>query len=102
MFTAVYVLLTLLVAVFFYWFRCHHRFAYGVLEIVVAVLVVVFTFVPQTNYLLLSGPTFDLPHFLSRAAGLSAGVYVFVRGMDNMAQDLPIGWRLIWLRLFGP
>jgi hypothetical protein len=101
MLTAGYIILTLLVAVLFYWLRCRHRFAFGCVEIVVAVVVITFTFVPQTDYLLLNGPSSILGHLLSEAAGLSAGVYIFVRGMDNIAQDLPVGWRLMWHRVFG-
>ena len=101
MLIVVYIILTLLIAVFFYWLRCRHRFGFGCVEIVVAVVVITFTFVPQTDYLLLNGPSSILAHLLSEAAGLSAGVYIFVRGMDNIAQDLPVSWRLRWHLFFG-
>jgi ABC-type transport system involved in cytochrome c biogenesis permease subunit len=100
MLSVVYIVLTLLVAVFFYWLRCRHRFAFGCVEIVIAMLVVTFTFAPPVDYL--TGDTsYGLQYLLYEAASLSAGIYIFVRGMDNMAQDLPLSWRPIWHRLFG-
>jgi hypothetical protein len=79
MLTAGYIILTLLVAVLFYWLRCRHRFAFGCVEIVVAVVVITFTFVPQTDYLLLNGPSSILGHLLSEAAGLSRRLYLCAR-----------------------
>ena len=85
-------------AVFFYWIRCQTRFWYGAIEIGVAILIIFLTFYPQTNYLLL---TESSPWgWLSRAAGALAGIYVIVRGLDNIESGLKPRSRERWKRLF--
>jgi hypothetical protein len=37
---------------------------------------------------------------VSNAVGILAGIYILVRGMDNMDKDLPPNWRRTWDRLF--
>jgi hypothetical protein len=86
-------------ALFFYWLRCRLRFWYGVCEIGVATVVAYLTFVPQTNYPLLNSQPF-LVRYLLMGAGVLTSVYILVRGMDNMDQDLPPTWRLVWDRAF--
>ena len=98
---AFWLLLLVIVGVIFYWLRSRHRFYYGIVEVVAAMLVTFLTFYPQTNYLLINGPTF--PGSMRReTAGFFAGVYIFVRGMDNIAQALPSGLQPLWDRFFSP
>jgi hypothetical protein len=96
---AIGIFLTITAGLFFYWLRCQFRFWYGVIEIAVALGVIYMTFVPQTDYLLLGVP--PTSHFLfTKGAGILAGIYILVRGMDNMDQDLPPNWRRIWDKAF--
>ena len=37
---------------------------------------------------------------LSRSVSLVLGIYLLVRGMDNVDRDLPPSWRPWWNRLF--
>jgi hypothetical protein len=83
-----------------FWVRCRHQFWYGLCEIVVALIVVILTFFPQTGSLLLiEGPSL-LGWFVSKGVGANAGVYIMVRGLDNMDKDLPVTWRGTWDRIF--
>jgi hypothetical protein len=97
-------LLTIIAGVILFWVRSHLRFWYGVGELVAGMLVVIFVYVPhQPPYLALGGD--DLPFWAPwawTAVGTLAGLYVFVRGMDNIGQDLPARWRPVWRWLFCP
>jgi|EndMetStandDraft_5_1072996.scaffolds.fasta_scaffold185694_2 hypothetical protein len=85
-------------ALFFYWIRCQTRLWYGVIEIAVAVLIIFLTFYPQTNYLLIAQSS--QWSWLSRAAGALAGIYVIVRGLDNIENGLGERARDRWRQLF--
>jgi hypothetical protein len=82
------ILLTISAGLSFYWLRCRRRFLYGLCELLVAFGVIYITFVPQTNYLLISGPPVS-QFLLTKGAGILGGIYIFVRGLDNMDKDLP-------------
>jgi hypothetical protein len=87
----------------FYFVRCRCRFGYGVLEIVVSVAVIFLTLYPQTSDLQLEGDEPWWGWILSKSVGLSAGIYIMVRGLDNIDQGWPPQWestRGIWKRVF--
>lgn len=93
-------LLTVVFGVLLYWVRSRCRFWYGVCELIAAVLLVIFISVPhQVAYI--DEPPFWEPWAWS-AVGWLAGLYVFVRGMDNIGQDLPASWLPLWRSLFFP
>jgi hypothetical protein len=96
----IWLVLLILVGTGFYWLRSRCRFWYGLVEVGAAILVTFLTFYPQTNYLLGNGPTFP-GSLLRGTAGFFAGVYIFVRGMDNIAQDLPNALKPLWSRVFS-
>ncbi|WFU14417.1 hypothetical protein [Bradyrhizobium sp. CB3481] len=83
-----------------YWLRCRHRFSYGILEIIAAVgLMIIAVFHPEAGHLSLgNGSVFG--EVLSSALSFIASVYLMVRGLDNMDNDLPLSWRSRWDRLF--
>ena len=96
------VLGTVMVGVFLFWFRCHHRLWYGIGEVFAGIVVVVFVWVPHTDEPITTGdaePVFWVRWTWLAVASL-AGVYVFVRGLDSIGQDLPIAWRRVWDRFF--
>ena len=37
-----------------------------------------------------------------RTTPVIVAVYLLVRGLDNIGEDLPPRWRELWPRLFGP
>lgn len=76
-------------AVAFYVLRTRRPFAYGAIELVVAVVVMWF-----------SGNSPADP--LAKGLGILGGVYVFVRGLDNMSKRLPEAWKRPWGRFLGP
>jgi uncharacterized membrane protein HdeD (DUF308 family) len=86
-----------------YGLRCHWRLLYGSLEIVTGLVVIFFIRHPQRyGYLLLDGPDPSaLGVFLSSTVTILAGVYIIVRGFDNIDQSLPVRWRAGWDRLFA-
>ena len=93
------------VAVF--WFRCRQQFYYGLAEIVVALAVVFFTFYPHSaNVVLVTGETPPLlGYFLYQGLAVLLGIYIVVRGLDNMNQGrwpawIPHSWRATWDRGF--
>jgi hypothetical protein len=73
---------------FCYFVRCRQPISYGLIEIGVGLAIIFVTFFPQTPYLL-----YDTPPWwgvqLSRFLGFIAGVYVIVRGLDNIERGLP-------------
>src|ERR1700680_1350556 len=94
------IFVTVCLGLFFYWLRCRWQLVYGLVELVVALAVIILTFYPQTHYLLQgAGPPW-LGWFLSKSVGISAGIYVMVRGLDNIHNGLPPKWRCKWDRIF--
>jgi hypothetical protein len=89
-------------SIFFYRLRCRRPFRYGLAELLVGVAVIYFTLWPvETNYLLLVQGEPGLGEtFLVKSVGVLAGIYVLVRGLDNMSRALPSSWEPWWKRLF--
>ncbi|MGD9617913.1 MAG: hypothetical protein AB7H90_21250 [Alphaproteobacteria bacterium] len=84
-----YFVLTIAIAIFFYWLRVNRRALYGVCEIVIAIVIIYQLTIPdQPTILLWDGP--DPANFFlaSKIVGFFAGVYAFVRGMDNLVTGL--------------
>jgi hypothetical protein len=96
---AIFVALTVCAGLFFYWLRGQFRFIYGLCEIVVALVVIYLTFYPHTYNLVTRMPTFS-EMILSKSIGVLGGIYIMVRGLDNMEKALPAGWRNIWELIF--
>jgi hypothetical protein len=81
--------LAILAGVILYWFRCRHRFWYGVGEILVALLLLYIFFFPEgPNVLGVGGWTGSLGPVwgvnLLRLLNLFAGLYALVRGLNNI------------------
>jgi hypothetical protein len=74
-------------------------FWYGCLEVAVGIVVLIFTLIPTSHPLLVQAPTF-IESTGARVIASMAGLYIIVRGLDNMERDLPISWRSVWDRLF--
>ena len=74
-------------------------FWYGCIEIGVGLVVLIFTFVPTTHYLAFDGQTF-LELGAAKLIGVMAGIYIIVRGLDNVDRGLPPRWRHHWDRAF--
>jgi hypothetical protein len=86
-------------SLFLYRLRGIHPFWYGCIEIVVGLVVLIFTFVPTTHYLAVDRQTF-FEWGATKLIGVMAGIYIIVRGLDNLDRDLPPSWRPIWDRIF--
>ena len=85
---------------FFYRLRGRHPFRYGCIEIVVGLIVLFFTFVPLThNAAFVPQTLFEWS--LTKLLGVTAGIYIIVRGLDNMDGDLPPSWRSRWDYFFA-
>jgi hypothetical protein len=93
------IVLTTLLGVCFYVLRCRWQLIYGAFEIFAAFVVIFVTFNPQTNYLLLAEATWQ-SWFLRTGVGALAGIYVMVRGLDNIEKGLPPRWHGRWRRMF--
>jgi hypothetical protein len=88
--------------VVFYSVRCRKPFWYGCAEALVGIAVICIVLYPvETNYLLLeAGEPSGTEVWISKATGVLAGIYVLVRGLDNMSRDLPPRWVPWWRRFF--
>lgn len=96
----IWIFVTVVFGLSFYVLRCRCQLFYGLVELVVALAVIVLTFYPQTNFLaLVEGPPL-WGWLLSKGVGASAGIYVMVRGLDNIHKGLPSKWRGKWERVF--
>ena len=95
----VWVLITIGVGFFFYGLRCRLRLCYGVLELMVAFIIIYLTFHPlRINLADLEPPLWDW--LLSKSVGFLAGVYVMIRALDNIEKGLPPHLRASWHRVF--
>ncbi|MGD0027098.1 MAG: hypothetical protein ABSC37_21165 [Xanthobacteraceae bacterium] len=97
----IWIFLTVAFGLLFYGLRCRCQLVYGMFELVVALAVIVVTFYPhaQASPLLVEGPSWwggPLSHII----GVTAGIYVMVRGLDNIDKGLPPKWRGKWDRIF--
>jgi hypothetical protein len=87
--------------VVFYGIRCRKPFWYGCAEALVGIAVIYIVLYPvETNYLLIAEASTGSDVLLSKAVGILAGVYILVRGLDNMSRELPTRWVPWWGRLF--
>jgi hypothetical protein len=85
----VWILMTVVCGLLFYGLRCRYQFVYGLIELGAALIIISLTFFPQNNYLgLAAGPSW-LGWFLSSGVGISAGIYVLVRALDNIEKGWP-------------
>jgi hypothetical protein len=95
-------LLTIILGVVLYWVRSRFRFWYGLGEMGVGILVVILIYVPHEPPLLSEGGEVSFwAAWAWSVVGWLAGLYIFVRGMDNIGQDLPTTWRSVWHRFFS-
>ena len=95
----IYILLCLIAAMFFFALRRRRPFAYGVFEFLVGLIGLTLTFYPQTGYLLTEDSSAS-GLILSRGIAIVGGIYLLVRGMDNMERGLPASWRPFWQTFF--
>jgi hypothetical protein len=90
----------ILVGVFLYWFRSRCLVWYGVVEILVALLLIYIFFFPEgpgvVGVGMWVGPLGPVwGQLLSRAVTLFGGLYALVRGLDNI--DALKKWKLVTL-----
>jgi hypothetical protein len=91
---------TVCLGLFFYWLRFRWQLVYGLVELVVALAVIFLTFCPQNPiYLAVNAGPSLWGWLLSKSVGASAGIYVMVRGLDNIHNGLPPKWRCKWDRI---
>jgi hypothetical protein len=93
------IVITIVLGISFYIMRFRWQLAYGIFEILVSLVVIFLTFYPQTNYLLLAEFSWQ-GWFLSKGVGVLAGIYVMVRGLDNIEKGLPPARKAKWIRTF--
>jgi hypothetical protein len=74
-----------------YWLRFKRRVEYGVIEIFVAIAAIWVAIISSES------PTDDL---MARATAIFAGVYIMVRGLDNIEQGLKGERQARWRRFF--
>jgi hypothetical protein len=75
---------------------------YGLIEIIVSIAVISFVFFPVTSSNLrpIAPGLSALEIALANSVGLLAGIYVLVRGLDNVDRGLPERWRPVWDKVF--
>jgi hypothetical protein len=83
-----YLVLTILAGVFFYWLRGRCRWLYGLSEIFVSVIIIFLIWFPHGPRLLAIGGDSFWDIFLSKTVSIFVGVYAFVRGCDNLVTGL--------------
>lgn len=100
MIDVIFTVFWILVAIGFYRLRCATRFGYGLIEIIAGIGAIILGEFPPYSALIADN-VWQLGSRASHMLTLIAGVYIVVRGMDNIAQDLPERWRPAWRRVFG-
>jgi hypothetical protein len=87
-------------AVFLYGMRFRRRLIYGIVELLFGLIAISLSSFSQ-------GPVFaapdEQPPFAPLASwvAFAAGVYIIVRGLDNIRLGLPERWRPRWDKIFG-
>lgn len=79
---------TIMIGFILYRIRCAFPFYYGLLEIIAAICTMFFSIAPAIrpiNYCVSGAPKCETQSYLI----ILGGIYIFVRGMDNMGQHLP-------------
>jgi hypothetical protein len=97
---SILVLGTVVFGTILYALRCRHLFWYGVIEIVTSLVVIYVAWVPQKSTVLLNSGTSQLAPDLLTGIGVVTGMYILIRGLDNVFRDLPVRWRPSWKRVF--
>src|SRR6266446_523992 len=95
-----YIAATLVAALLLYVLRCRRQIWYGACEIVVAVVVIYLAFNPPHNFMMTNQGYSYVGERLEKFYGILAGIYIFVRGMDNICNGLPVTARARWDRVF--
>ena len=54
----------------------------------------------RRSFLLRNEGTSVRSNYLLMGIGITTGIYIFVRRMDNLDKNLPAGWRGPWDRVF--
>jgi hypothetical protein len=67
-----------------YWIRGKFPFFYGLTEISVSVLAIIVS-IGTPNTIL-----------LNKVVAILGGIYILIRGMDNIDKGLPVSWRPMW------
>jgi hypothetical protein len=70
-------------AIFLYRIRGRHPLFYGTIEISVSVLAILVSIGASNNP-------------LNKIVAVLGGIYIFIRGMDNVDKGLPTSWRPTW------
>jgi hypothetical protein len=88
------------VAVAFYRIRCWSRLLFGAMEVAAGIGVIVIGEFPP-NAVVTAANTWTLGSRAAHILALMGGVYIVVRGLDNIDQALPERWRPAWRRVLG-
>jgi hypothetical protein len=75
----------IIIGLFFYWLRRNFQCAYGICELIVALTVFYLVLYPA-SYAITNGDVLFISMWLGRFYGILIGVYLFVRGMDNVSN----------------
>jgi hypothetical protein len=84
-----------------YGFRRRSRFWFGVGEIIIAFIQIHLARIPTYDFLVTQG-TNRFAELFYKTTPVILAIYLLVRGLDNIGEDLPRQWRRTWSKLFGP
>lgn len=90
----------LVAGLFLFWVRQKARSIYGLCEIAAGVFIVVFTFFPIDASVSGTDQS-QIAVILNQRLAELAGLYVIVRGLDNLGQGGLGPFQEFWNRLFG-
>ena len=83
-------LLAVFGGLFFYWLRCKHKILYGLSEVAVGIAILALRlFVLQPRFPISEEKDSTLFNAMTLTIALFIGIYVMVRGLDNIAM----GWK---------
>ncbi|MGE0257305.1 MAG: hypothetical protein AB7H71_16840 [Alphaproteobacteria bacterium] len=88
------------VAVAFYRVRRWNRLVFGAIEVAAGIGVIVIGEFPPSA-IAGAAESWTLGSRAAHLLALMGGVYIVVRGLDNIDQGLPGRWRPAWGRVFG-
>jgi hypothetical protein len=88
----IYIVMTIIAGCFFYWLRTWCQWLYGLSELVVALLIIILTWLPHGELpyaLVVSHKAVPFTDILApKIVSIFVGVYALVRGVDNIITGL--------------
>jgi hypothetical protein len=95
----VYIVVAVVAGVLFFRLRGTHPLPYGIIEVGAAIASLSFAFYPPYEFITTDRVS-PIGSVVQPYLGILFGIYILVRGLDNIDRGLPVHWRDSWDKWF--